>query len=121
MRIFDAGATRDSDDGKLSYSRFLDPRVIKRYCEYLQKHRVQADGNLREPDNWKNGIPPEVSLDSMMRHVMDVWLSFRGYPEEMTENLEDSLCAIMFNAQSILFEIMEWKHEKDNKITSSDL
>jgi len=56
MREFVTGATRDCNDNKLAYHRFLSPEVLTGYCEYLQKHRKQADGKTREPDNWKKGM-----------------------------------------------------------------
>lgn len=109
VRIFDGGATRSPLGDKLCYSRFMDARVVKRYCEYLHKHRVQADGNVREPDNWKNGIPQASYMDSMHRHFMDVWLHNQGHTSEMAEDIETALCALIFNAQGMLFEVMKGK------------
>lgn len=102
MRYFEGGATRQSSDGKLDYSRFLCPRVLRRYCEYLDKHRVQADGKLRSPDNWKNGMPiDEAYLPSLLRHVNTVWEK-RQF--EQDTDITDELCAVIFNASGWLFE-----------------
>jgi len=57
MRTFGGGATRNSDQGKPDYEGFLSPLVIIRYGEYMTRHRVQADGNIRDSDNWQKGIP----------------------------------------------------------------
>lgn len=106
IRTFDTGATRSPLSDKLFYSRFMDSLVIKRYCEYLQKHRVQTDGNVREPDNWKQGIPTDSYMGSMHRHFMDVWLHSQGHAREMSEDIETALCALLFNVQGMLFELL---------------
>jgi len=51
MRAYGTGATRDNNTNKLSYLRGLSSQVLQRYLEYLGKHRVQADGKLRDWDN----------------------------------------------------------------------
>lgn len=119
MRTTETGATRDKEDGKLAYGRFLSPRVIRRYCEYLQVHRKQADGKLRDPDNWKKGMPVEWYRESLLRHVHEVWeLTAQDGSEQSAweregnepgfvtaEVLEDALCATIFNAMGMLFEV----------------
>ena len=69
-RTFDTGATRDALDGKLSYRGFLDPAVLERYSQYMHEKRTLSDGSLREPDDWKKGIPRKVYLDS---HTAMTW------------------------------------------------
>ena len=101
IRRFYSGATRDTADDKLDYARFLSPWVIRRYCEYLQKHRVQSDGNMREPDNWKKGIPVDVYLSSLMRHVHTVWEAHQTDP---SRDIQEELCAVIFNAMGWLYE-----------------
>ena len=46
-RTFDTGASRDTEAGKLDFEGFLSPPVLERYAEYLNKHRVMADGSTR--------------------------------------------------------------------------
>lgn len=107
MRTFDAGATRNDLADKLSYMRALSPAVLRRYVQYLAKHRKQADGKLRDFDNWKKGIPPEAYMDSLIRHTFDAWLMSMGCtPSDESYDLEDLLCAIIFNAQGRLFELI---------------
>jgi len=101
-RKFNSGATRDTDDSKLQYARFLSPIVVKRYAEYMHENRKLRDGSMRDPDNWKKGIPLDAYMDSLFRHVMDVWLQHNGYPGE--EGVDTALCAVIFNAQGYLFE-----------------
>ena len=100
MRTFDTGATRDSDDGKLDYEGFLSPLVLQRYGEYMHRHRIQADGEMRDSDNWQKGIPKDAYMKSAWRHMLDWWMEHRGYPSR--EGLEDAICALIFNAMGYL-------------------
>lgn len=102
IRVFATGASRDSDAGKLDYEAFLSPAVLRRFAEYMHENRRMADGSLREGDNWQKGIEPDVYMKSLLRHQMDLWLAMRGEPAD--ESVEDSLCAILFNAMGLLYE-----------------
>lgn len=107
MRKFKSGATRDSDTTKLDYNGFLSPIVLKRYAEYMNKHRIQADGKVRTSDNWKKGIPKDAYMKSLLRHVIDLWLESEGYKSR--DGIEDALCAIMFNSMGYLYELRKYK------------
>lgn len=107
LREFETGANRNSDKGKLEYRRFFSALAQKRRAEYMDKHRKLEDGTLREPDNWKRGIPSDVCADSLERHMQDIKLYFEGYEFAMTEDIEDALCAVMFNCESILLTILQ--------------
>ena len=111
MREFKTGATRDTDEGKYDYEGFLSPSVIERYAAYMHQHRKQANGKLRASDNWQAGLPPKESLKSLWRHMMDVWKIMRGLPAR--ESKEEALCAIIFNASSMLHEELRAKGEAD--------
>jgi hypothetical protein len=89
--------------------RALSPAVLRRYVQYLAKHRKQANGNLRAFDNWKNGIPQDTYLDSLLRHTWDAWLTYNGEETSEPTTLEDLLCAIIFNANGLLFELLAVK------------
>lgn len=104
VRLFDSGATRSAEEGKLDFEGFLSPVVLKRYAEYMNKHRTQPDGSVRPSDNWQKGIPLDSYMKSMLRHVMDVWLHHRGYGHMAEEPLEDALSALTFNALGYRFE-----------------
>lgn len=110
IRKFNTGATRDVDLNKLDYEGFLSPIVLKIYAEYLNKHRIQPDGKLRDSDNWQRGMPKEVYMKSMVRHFMDVWTFHRGY--EGRDTLEEALCGVLFNVMGYLFEL----HKNENKV-----
>lgn len=112
MRQFKSGATRDSDENKNDYDGFLDPTVIECFGNYMTKHRKQADGKLRDSNNWKKGIPISAYMKSMWRHFLDVWFIVLGYKrwdkqrnEEIT--LVDALCALFFNVQGMLYEVLK--------------
>jgi len=118
MRTFNSGATRDSDEMKLDYDGFLSPLVLRRYAEYLNKHRVQADGKLRDSDNWQKGIPLKVYMKSLWRHFMDIWTFHRGIwktgtPGSSTrEKREEAICAVIFNASGYLHELLKQSGEE---------
>jgi hypothetical protein len=110
MREFATGATRDSDDDKLDYDGFLSPLVLRRYAVYMHQHRRQADGKLRDSDNWQKGIPIEQYRKSLWRHFMDLWTILRGWPNK--EDLEDTACAVLFNTMGLLHEVLKAKQQK---------
>lgn len=103
IRKFNSGATRDNDVGKADYEGFLSPLVIKRFGEYMNRHRLQPDGQLRESDNWQKGIPKEAYMKSGWRHFLDWWLFHRKH--EGRETIEDALCGVIFNAMGYLHEL----------------
>ncbi len=106
MREFESGATRDDDDDKLDPEGFLSPFVLKRYCEYMHEHRKQADGTMRNSDNWQKGIPLDTYMKSMFRHMMDLWMDHRVFHQSAPLR-EEMLCAIIFNASGYLHELRQ--------------
>lgn len=113
MREFETGATRNSDTGKLDYEGFLSPVVLEAYAEYMNRHRTQEDGKLRDSDNWQKGFPQEVYMKSLWRHFMDVWKEHRGIETEA--GLEAALCAVIFNAMGMLYELIKVSDAADTK------
>lgn len=121
VRTFDTGATRDSDEGKLDYEGFLSPAVLGRFAQYMHKHRKQADGNLRDSDNWQKGIPRDQYMKSAWRHFMSWWWLHRQNADfapinevssipmslAMRQELEESVCALLFNAMGYLHELQK--------------
>lgn len=107
VRTFDTGATRSPLGDKLQYEGYLSPIVLRRFAQYMKKHQTQSDGNVRPADNWQSGIPKESLMDSKMRHDMDLWLHHRGYSQFAEEDIEEALCAIMFNTMAYLKEVLE--------------
>jgi hypothetical protein len=119
VRKFTTGATRDTDTGKFDYEGFLSPLVLERFGQYMHKHRKQADGTLRDSDNWQKGIPLTAYIKSGWRHFFDWWRIHRGLKasnpsgkvQDFTfgEELEESICALLFNAFGYLHEVLKAK------------
>ena len=111
MREFSTGATRGNEEDKPDYEGFISPFVLERYGIYMHSHRVQADGESRESDNWQKGMSQTSYIKSLIRHVFDFWRVNRGGSAKDLERsdgpvgLEELACAIMFN-------IMGWLHEE---------
>ncbi|KKP81590.1 MAG: hypothetical protein UR84_C0021G0012 [candidate division WS6 bacterium GW2011_GWD1_35_594] len=120
MRVFDGGATRDDDDNKVDYEGFLSPLVLERFGEYMHRHRKQADGKLRDSDNWQRGggIPVVEYMKSKWRHFMDTWKAHRGIG---SVDIEESLCAELFNTQGYLHEILKRKRMENDLLDDRSL
>jgi len=107
LRTFATGATRDTSQQKLDPFGFLSPVAMHRFSEYMNRHRTQSDGNLRDSDNWKKGMPKEEYVRSLIRHVMDFWLVTSGeaplYDTKVSDP-DEIACAILFNIQGYLHE-----------------
>ena len=107
VRTFETGATRDTDEGKHDYRGYLSPLVLRRFGEYMTKHRTQSDGTVRASDNWKKGMPQQEYLSSALRHVGDVWLLHEGYDGVASQDIEEALCGLLFNIQGYLHSYLE--------------
>lgn len=116
IRKFDTGATRDNIEGKLDYMKALSPIVLRRYVQYLDKHRLQPDGSIRDFDNWKKGIPLKTYHSSKGRHFFASWLLEEGYKVSDNHgpvNEEDALCGELFNTMGRLHEILKAKLKQE--------
>lgn len=110
VRRFDGGATRDTDEGKFDYEGFFSPLVLRERAAYMHRHRTQSDGTMRDSDNWQRGIPLDAYMKSGWRHFVDVWTQHRAMIQaeglEDVSFLKESLCALMFNAEGYLHELI---------------
>lgn len=118
VRQFKSGATRDTDEGKLVYTGFENPFVTKRFAEFMHRNRIQSNGSLRAADNWQKGIPRQAYHESLGRHVREFeqlhdrsrgldpaqWGKKGGVDRE---EMLDVLCAVIFNAQGQMLEILK--------------
>lgn len=116
---FASGATRDTSRGKLDYEGFLNPLVLERFAQYMDEHRVQSDGSLRASDNWQAGFTRASYMKSMWRHFMDVWRHHRYSHGLVDHELESALCAVMFNAQGYLLELLLGRDLDDHSSSST--
>ncbi|MFQ5822248.1 MAG: hypothetical protein ACE5I5_19895, partial [Candidatus Heimdallarchaeota archaeon] len=103
MRTFETGATRDSDEGKLDWEGFISPIAMRQFARYMDKHRKQADGTMRDSDNWQAGMPRKQYMKSLIRHTWDLWELWRR--DHLKDDLIDLLCAVLFNVQGLLHEL----------------
>ena len=107
MRKFKSGATRDTDAMKPDYHGYLSPLVIEAFGRYMLKHQKQADGTMRDSDNWKRGIPKSAYMKSMFRHFHDVWMEHDGFKSR--EGMEDALMGLLFNVMGYSLEYLKEK------------
>lgn len=109
IRHFETGASRDGDAEKWDPEGFLSPRVLRAFCAYMHRNRTMADGSLRASDNWQRGIPLDVYMKSLLRHVMDLWALHRGVPAVRPETgqpatVDEALGGLLFNAMGYWHE-----------------
>lgn len=102
MRVFETGATRDTDENKLDFEGFLSPAFLYAFANYMHKHRVQADGALRASDNWQKGIPSEAYMKSAFRHFMEAWSLWRANGKGLSPEMVEALLALTFNVQGLI-------------------
>lgn len=132
-RTFDTGATRDIDDWKLEYSRYIHPLADYSFAEYMKSKQI-IWWEYRRWDNWQKWIPPESLFDSLIRHIEIVKLLYKGYniievskdwkidlivENKLTEinldmydrfdikNLEQELNAVRFNSEALKLNIIK--------------
>lgn len=108
LRTFESGATRDTADTKPEPWGYTSALVEKAFSEYMLKHQVQSDGQKRPSNNWTKGIPVKVYKDSLSRHIQDLRLILEGYEHiARTSDLIETLCAIRFNVDGLIYETMK--------------
>lgn len=112
IRTFESGATRNLDTSKFDYEAFINPAALAAYAEFMHGHRRQADGSLRDGDNWQKGITFTAYMKSLVRHTVDLWRMHRGYPVTNPDTGEphtkqELCCAIVFNAMGYLKELVD--------------
>lgn len=107
---FQTGATRSTSEGKIDFEGHIHPEVLQVYGEYMHRHRVQRDGQLRASDNWQEGIPVYRYVKSFVRHGIEFWRMWRGTAVVNPDSgayftFGDVLCALMFNIMGIIYEL----------------
>jgi len=109
MRNYPTGANRSNNIGKPDYEACISPLVLRRYAQHIANYRLQDDGKIRADDNWQKGIPFDDYMKSLVRHVIDAWGMHRGMWLVSRDggSLEDTLCAVMFNAMGYLHEALK--------------
>ena len=131
-RTFPSWSTRDSDTGKLEYSRYIHPLADYSFAEYM-KSKQTIWGEYRRGDNRQKGIPPESLFDSLIRHIEIVkllrkWHTVREYRDINTgetilhvdfelrstdhdflweKTMVQELNAIRFNSEALKLSILQ--------------
>lgn len=116
MRSFDTGATRDTGEGKLDFDGFLHPEFLEQFAKYMNMHRLQSNGELRNSDNWQKGIPTPICRKSMWRHFFEAWGLMRADTDLETgelnrmgrDNYRDMMSGLMgmvFNIQCMVVNL----------------
>lgn len=105
IRTFESGATRNTDANRIDPEAFMSPAVLELFSNYMNRNRTQADGSIRDGDNWQKGIPRTAYMKSMWRHFLDVWKNHRGLstPEDQLTNL----MGLMFNVMGYAYELLQ--------------
>ena len=107
---FSTGATRSTSEGKIDFEGHFNPEVLAIFGDYMNRHRIQRDGQLRASDNWQMGIPIYRYTKSLVRHNLEFWRMWRGREVINLDNgqpftFRDVLCAIMFNTMGLIYEM----------------
>jgi hypothetical protein len=109
MRSFDTGATRDTAEGKLDFEGFVHPLFLEQYAKYMNMHRLQSDGTLRDSDNWQKGIPQDICMKSLFRHFFEMWKLHRTgvYNREQYRDFMAGAMGIIFNVQAYVLQDLQ--------------
>ena len=116
IRKFKTGATRDTDEGKLDFEGFFSPIVMEKFAEYMNKHRRQSDGQLRDSDNWQKGFGEGkkhfiTCMKSWWRHFFCSWKEHRGIKTK--EGMGNALMGGLFNNMAYAHQ---WFKENNDTI-----
>jgi hypothetical protein len=119
-RAFSTGATRNNDTTRIDWVKMLSLPAMFEYARYMRRHQKQADGSMREFDNWKGsdgagGFPLDEVVESLVRHVLDLAALDRGIEPMRECELKETCCAIIFNAMAYLHTVV-MKGEKNGTV-----
>lgn len=106
-RTFETGAYRDTEEGKNDYAGFLSPLVIRAFGDYMRKHQLQSNGEMRRSDNWKSMFGEHhnnVCLSSAWRHFLDLWMENEGFRSR--DGLDEAIGGLLFNVMSYWYKIL---------------
>lgn len=112
MRQFATGAIRDNSTDKPEYFGYTSWRTMKQFGAYMLRHQKQANGQMRDADNWKKGIPLEVYQQSLTRHFVD-WAAELEEAKSSPETAMDLALAMKFNLDG-------WIHEMDKQMEAPE-
>lgn len=106
MLGFESGATRNRKENELQYEGFISPLALQMFAKYMHEHRHTADGEVRASDNWQKGIPDESYRDSLLRHVIDIWMIYRDWAALARDgDKREALAGAFFNLQGLMHNL----------------
>lgn len=114
VKEYDTGATRGGGK-KPSHIAYNSPLADVCFGEYMMKHEKQSDGEQRDPGNWKLGMPLNDYAESHQRHSIDFRLILDGFEARDNATLKDTLCAMRFNIDGYLHELIKKELEGTNE------
>jgi len=103
MRKFKGGAFRNEDTKKLNYIGSFSPLVLRRFAQFMRDHNIKNGDLQRDEANWKRGMTKQSYIESSLRHFMDAWITHEDYEDG---NIEEMLCANLFNIFGYLHELL---------------
>ena len=128
LRTSSTGANRNSAIDKINYEGINSPIVDKVYGEYLHKHRILPNGDIRSNDNWQKlfgnyAEHKQICMESACRHQLDWRLEHRKQlqtNEKVKElytsrdGMIEAICGLIFNAKAYLYAYL--LGEEENRI-----
>ena len=118
MTNFETGATRSADVVRDDPDGYLSPLFLQGYFDYMTKHRTQADGKVRDSDNWQKGIPLARYIKGLWRHFFHLWTRHRGWPVTdplAAESALEDAYALFFNLQGYVHELRKAEITNESK------
>jgi len=118
MTNFETGATRSEDTVRDDPDGYLSPLFMDLYFRYMTKNRTQADGQVRESDNWQKGIPRNRYMKGLWRHFYHMWTRHRGWDVNdplAADDIEEDIAAMFFNLQGYAHEYLKDKQNAPRK------
>jgi len=110
-------ATRDSNTNKPNHIGYRDILVEEAYDLYMLKHQKQADGTMRDADNWKSYFGEKhykVCIESAYRHFEDWWKEFEGL--ESRDGIDEAINGLKFNIDAYYSKVLRDRlKEKNNE------
>ena len=122
MRKTKTGAIRNNDKGKIDYVH-ISSIADRCFCEYMHAHMTQADGKIREADNWKKGMPFKWYKKSFLGHIQDVKMLMEGnnvMEDGKAIEIFEALMGAKFNMDGMIHTLMKG-YKFDRKFTKGEL
>jgi len=89
----------------------------------MHEHRRQADGEIRDSDNWQKGMTLSQYMKSLLRHTFQLWRLHRGYKvydyddgHEIT--VEEACNGVFFNIQGYQYETLKRQEDARGGVLS---